>query len=77
MVGIITNPIKLNEIVNTNISFVYRIVIKYIAIANGINQFGNTIQIFLLNTFLNDISVLFLNNLDEITPYPHGHAKVL
>jgi hypothetical protein len=41
---------------------------------NGINQFGNTIPIFLLKTFLKDLSVRFLNILDEIAPYPHGQA---
>ena len=72
--GITTNPIKLNAIVKMSISIVYRVANKYIAIANGTNQFGNTIKIFCLNTFLNDLSCRFLNNLAEIAPYPQGQA---
>ena len=75
--GITINPIILNEIVKTNIPLLYLAANKYIAISNGIIQFGNTIVIFLLNTLLNDLSCRFLNNLAEIAPYPQGQAKVL
>jgi len=74
--GIITKPIKLNEIANIKISIVYCVISRYIAIINGMNQFGTTIQIFLLNTLLNDFSVPLLNNLGDTAPYLHGQAKV-
>ena len=66
--GIIMKPIRLNTIVKTSNSFEYLAINKYMAKANGTNQFGKTIPIFCLNTFLNDLSLLLLNNLDEIAP---------
>ena len=61
--GITKNPVILKEIVNIKISDVYRVININIPIANGMNQFGTTIQIFLLNTFLNDLLDFFLTSL--------------
>jgi hypothetical protein len=75
--GITAKPIMLNEIVKISNSFVKRVINKYTAMLIGTNQFGKTITIFCLNTFLKDLSFFFLKNLEEIAPYPHGHAEVL
>ena len=66
--GIIRNPIIEKITIKTSTLTEYRVIRRYIPTKKGINQFGKTIRILRLNTFLNKPGSLREKNFDEMIP---------